>query len=249
MTFNLVQESFRQYLYNIKASLAFGLTLIFVLIFTMFDNIGVSTGSIFLEYGLSNIDLASLAIEIIAILAFLLFYALFLTVIVFSIRNSLSFLKVSYYLREMIQKFTSRLFLFYVFYFGVIFIIAQIMLFFNISILFTNAILLIISVAFLFVPQSVVIDEEGLRNAFLNNFEFIVKNPKHVLLVLVLGMFLLALVSVVEYMFDAILLMGRYVSLFIVIAFVMPFLESLKSCMYMFKFEIIRDHQMNKPKL
>jgi len=249
MTLNLVQESFRQYLYNIKASLAFGLTLIFVLIFTMFDNMGASTGSIFLEYGLSNIDLASLAIEIIAILAFLLFYALFLTVIIFSIRNSLSFLKVNYYLREMIQKFTSRLFLFYVFYFGVISIIAQILLFLNIPILVADAILLISSVAFLFVPQSVVIDEEGLRNAFLNNFEFIAKNPKHLLLVLVLGMFLLALVSVVEYLFDAILLMGRYFSLFIVIVFVMPLIESLKSCMYMFKFEIIRDHQMNKPKL
>ncbi len=249
MTFELVQESFRQYIYNIKASLAFGLTLIFVLIFTMFNNMGLATGSIFLEYGVSNIDLVSLAIEIIAILAFLLFYALFLTVIVFSIRNSLSFLKVNYYLREMIQKFTSRLFLFYVLYFGVIFAIAQIMLFFNISILFINVILLLISIIFLFVPQSVVIDEEGLRNAFLNNFEFIAKNPKHLLLVLILGMFLLALVSVVEYLFDAIFLMGRYVSLFIVIVFIMPFIESLKSCMYMFKFEIIRNHQMNKPKL
>lgn len=249
MTLDLVQESFRQYLYNIKASLAFGLTLIFVLIFTMFNNMATSTGSIFLEYGISNIDLVSLAIEIIAILAFLLFYAMFLTVIVFSIRNSLSFLKVNYYLREMIQKFTLRLFLFYVFYFGAILAIAQIMMFFNISLLFTNAILLIISIAFLFVPQSVVIDEEGLRNAFLNNFEFIAKNPKHVLLVLVLGMFLLALVSVVEYLFDAIFLMGRFVSLFIVIVFIMPFLEALKSCMYMFKFEIIRKHQMNKLKL
>lgn len=246
MAVDLVQESFQQYLYNIKASLAFGLTLVFVLVFGLFPNIYVGTGSIFLEYSLANMDMSTLALEVLAALAFLLFYSLFITVLVFSIRNSLSYLKLNYYLREMIQKFTVKLFTFYVVYFLAIMVIASLLSYANVPLIFISLIVFIVSALFIFVPQSIVIDESGLMAAFYNNLEFIRKNMGYFLLVIIVGMALLAIGTLIEYFFDSFMLLGRFFSLFFTIVFVLPFVEALKSCLYMFKFEIIKGQQMTR---
>jgi len=240
----LLQNSFEQYKANFKTAVVFALLLVFVPVFGFFSNIFISSGSIFLDYSVLPMEPLLLLVEAVLAALFLVFYSFFVSIIIFSVRKSLSKLKLQFYFHEMFQKFTLRIFAFYAIYSIVLFLIAVAIVTAGFSILIATIILLVLSVIFMFVPQAVVIEEEGLKHAVSTNFEFLFKNPTAFLKVLVVGAIMLAVLQLLEFALSQFTLLAPYASLFLSLVFVLPFLEILKTYLYMMRFDIIKSHEI-----
>ena len=244
----LLQNTWEQYKANFKTALVFALLLVFVPVFAAFENMYISSGSIFIEYslGLANPLLLLAAAGLTAL--FLLFYSFFISIIVFSVRKNLSKLKLHFYLHEMIQKFTLRIFVFFLLYCLLLFLLTLALIAAGVHILVASLLLLIVSFLLLFVPQAVVIDEEGLRHALLTNFEFLLKHPRSFATVTVIGMVLLALLQLLEFGLAQLTLFAPYVSLFLGLVVILPFLEIMKTYLYMMRFDLIKEHEIARRK-
>ncbi len=246
----ILSEALKHYKNNFLTSIAFALLLVFVLLFAQFTNCFVSSGSIFLDYSLIKSNVVDFLLLIFSILVFLFFYSIFIALIIFAVRKDLSKLKIHYYLTEKIQKFALKLFIFFFIFFLILFLISASLINFGVPILAINAIFFLVSIAFLFLPQAIVIDEDSLPSSVSSNFEFILKHFNSFLLVLVTGAVLLAILPLVEFLFDYLFFVGRFVSLLISLIFIVPYLEVLKTILYMHKFELVKEaHKEIKPKV
>lgn len=244
----LLQNSFEQFRLNFKTVLIFALLLVFVPIFGIFQNIYFSSGSVFLDYKLMLSSPFLLFAEIALLLLFLVFYCFFLTIIVFGVRKNLSKVRLQYYLHEMLQKFTLRLFVFFALYSLLLFLLALALVSLGIPVALAMIPLLLLSFVLLFVPQAIVVDEEGLRHALLSNFEFLMQQPIAFLQVTVIGIILLALVQLLEFALIQFTMLAPYVSLLLVLVLVQPFIEIMKTYQYMMRFELIKEHEIARKK-
>ena len=242
----LFQNSIEQYKKNFKTALIFALLLVFVPAFAFFQNIYLSSGSIFIDYNLALANPLILLAEAGLIALFLLFYSFFVSVIIFSVRKNLSPLKLQFYLHEMIKKFALRLFAFFVFYCLLLFLLMSALLAVGISLLLANIILLAVSLLLMFVPQAVVIEEEGLRHALSSNFEFLFKTPKSFAIIAIIGAVFLSLLQLFEFALAQFTMIAPYISLLIALVFIFPFLEIMKTYLYMMKFDLIKRHEAAK---
>ncbi len=236
-----LEKVLQEYLSNFKAALGFGLLLVFVALFSFFPNTVVGSGTIFAEY--NPADSLFLVALILFSLLYLVFYSLFISVIILAVRRDLSKVKIQYYISEMLKKFTLKIFTFYTFLFVFLFLLSLIFEFFGIGLILSSLVALLVSLLTLFVPQSIVVDEIKIREAFSNNIEFMLKNPKHFFSVIIVGSILLALVLLVEFAFDPVFLSGRFVSLLLVMVFVVPFMEVMKTYLFMQKFDLIKNFE------
>jgi hypothetical protein len=92
-------EIFQHYKRNLKANISLGIMLVFVFLFTFFlPNIFLASGTLFLDYGLSQIQWWSFGLELILVLLALIFYSIFVTLIIFAVRKEMSTVKVTYYI-------------------------------------------------------------------------------------------------------------------------------------------------------
>ena len=243
-----MQNSFEQYKANFRTALIFALLLVFVPVFGLFHNIYLSSGSMFIDYNVQLADYLTLLAEAGLIALFLLFYSFFVSIIVFSVRKNLSKLKLQFYLHEMIQKFALRIFVFYLLFSLLLFLLTVALLAVGVDVRLAGLLLFVVSFLLLFVPQAVVVDEEGLRHAVLANFEFLSKHPKSFAMVAIIGAVLLALLQLLEFGLSQLTLLAPYVSLLIALVFVLPFLEIMKTYLYMMRFELIKEHEAAKRK-
>ncbi len=232
---------------NFKTALTFALLMVFVPVFALFQNIYASSGSIFLEYSLLA-GIPTLLAEAGLIAVFLLFYSFFLSIIIFSVRKSLSKLKLQFYLHEMIQRFTLRIFVFYLLYSLLLFLFTMAVLAMGQHILLPALVLFLVSFLLLFVPQAVVVDEEGLRHALYTNFEFLRMHPKSFAIVTVIGMVMLGALTLLEFGIAQFTLLAPYLSLLIFLVFIFPFLEIMKTYQYMMRFDLIKEHEAARRK-
>jgi hypothetical protein len=229
---------------NLKACLSFGILLVFVFLFLLLPNIQVSAGTMVFDYSFGANPLV-LLLEGVLLLVFLVFFSIFSTLVIFGVRKEMSSVKISYYLREMLQRFAWKVFGFYAllsFSFMVIALLGALLSFYLHPAFFlaANAVMVIVSLALVFVPQAIVIDETNIKEGVQNNFAFIGKNPGAFVLVVVTAMVLLALMPLVEFAADNLFYAGRFVALIVTLLFVVPFLEIIKSHEYMERFELVK---------
>lgn len=250
----ILGNAFREYIANFRVALAFGLLLLFVpvlmLDFFQSQNLFFSSGSFFVEYKVVSPDI--LLAELLVAVVFLVFFSFFVSLMVFGIRKDLSKVRVEYYLSEMVQKFTVKIFLFFLLYSITLFALG----FFLVLVLepgtgalLASLVLLVVSLFFLFVPQAIVVDEVGVFDAVKESLDFVSKNVHSFFTVIVVGSVLLAIILLLEFALDFFvleLLPGRFVSAFLLFVFLVPFLEALKTYLYMFKFDLVKKSEMAK---
>lgn len=237
---NLV-SALEEYASNIKLSIAFGILLIFIIFLMQFSNIYVSSGSVFIEYNLLAQNPFALIAEFIAIIVALAMFSVFLTLIIFAVKNDLSATKKTYYLMEKLQKFGVKIFTFYLVFIIALAVLGTLLISAGLPLSITTLVLLAISLPFVFVPQSIVVDESGIANSILYAAEFINAHFFAYLSVLVIGAALVAGMQLIEFAFDTLFLSGRFVSLLLMLIVIVPLLEVLKTGVYVTKkFELIK---------
>jgi len=245
----MLNRCFEEYKNNIKVCLLFALLLLFVPLFLIpFFGTGtaLSSGTIFLEYRLSS----STPLLVLLAILFLALYSFFVSLVVFAVRRDLSKVKVEFYLDEMVKKFAVRIFIFYTILMVIIFSLSTIASALGMqTMLAFLAIAFIISLAFMFVPQAIVVDELSLAAAMRESMSFIRRNAKETLAVLMLGCALLLIVGVLEYVLDLFFMeffAGEFVALLLTLIFIVPFVEITKTYFYMLKFNLIRKSELVK---
>ena len=107
---DVLAEAWREYRHNFKTGLAFLLLLVFVLPFLYLHGFYFSSGSVFADYDFAKLGVAELVVSLLALLAFLFAYSVFLTLTVFAVRKRYSAVKVHYFLSEQIHKFAFKVF-------------------------------------------------------------------------------------------------------------------------------------------
>jgi hypothetical protein len=246
--FSLVEQVHKQYRENLKLSLSFVILLVFVFFFLRFGNMALFNGTVFFDYSFSPISWEIILAELLAGLVFLAMYSILLTLLLLAVRNDLSHIKVHFYLREMVQKFFLTMFIYFVLL-SVLFVgLVLVALGLNVPFVWVNAILLLLSLSLVFVPQSLVIDEKPILEAIQTNWYVIRSHPTDFLLVVILGTVLVGLLPLVEALVDSFVYAGRYITLLLMFGFVIPFLEILKTILYMNRFELVRGHEYAKKK-
>ncbi|MEK7540335.1 MAG: hypothetical protein AAB558_03745 [Patescibacteria group bacterium] len=230
----------RLYLSNITSALGFGLLLVFVLFFMSMQGVFISSGSLFFTYSVPGAGYLESLVFGLFFLAFLFAYSVFTIIMVFAVRSQLSRVKLHYYLSEKIRRFAVKYFIFLA-----VFSVAS----FCLSILLGFAGLkplgFLVSAAALgllmFLPQSIVVDEESMSSSLQNGFEFSAKHKKTTFLVFLSTFLAVLLLSVFEFVLNVFFLPGEFLSLLIVALFLVPFIEVVKTIYYMEKMGLVKN--------
>lgn len=241
MEMNLGQ-TLQLYVANSKVAVIFGILLVFVAFFSPFANLFVSSGSIFYGYTIGGLTLPEVLIEAAFAAVFLGIYSLFVTLVVFSVRREMSAVRLDYYVTDALQKFAWKLFVFYlVSIIGLAALGTILIQYLGLNILIVNVILFVLALLFLFGPQSIVIEEDDVFQSFQNTIEFMGKKPHSAILAILVTFVLVAAVQGIELFFDQYQFIGSYVSILLLLLFVVPFTEVLKTQLYMQKYDLVAD--------
>jgi len=232
-------DSLREYLGNFKAALAFALLLLPAFVFVQLSSSFISSGSILADYGFIKSQPAELVALLAALVVFLFFYAIFVTLAVFAVRRDLSAVKVNYYLRERIRLFAFKYFRFLLVFTLIAAVGGALLINAGVEPAIISFIIFIFSLLFLFLPQSIVIDEEGVRASILSNLDFMGKNISAAIIALITGFVAVFILILLQFVLDSFFAIGAYVSLLLSLIFLIPFLEILKTELYMRKFTLI----------
>lgn len=241
MPVSLLMETFNEYIESGKLVLSMGVLLVFVLFFLLYSNVFVSSGSIFFGFAAKELSPLLLVIQLIGLVAFLLLYSFFASLVVFSAKSKTE--KRLYYLRDRLKKIVKKMFVF-----NLLFVFVSLLIGISLTSLLvpsqlTALILLLIALAVFFMPQSIVVDEESLFTCFLKNIDFMLSNFGSYFFVLVSSIILIALTPFIELAFDSIYFSGRFVSLIIMLLVFIPLIEILKTKAYIRKYPLATVHR------
>jgi len=239
-------ESVESYKKNLSTAFGFALLLVFVAPFVWLSNAFISSGTVLINYGFLKEPLVEAVLLLIGTLLFLYFYALFVCLMVFSVRKDLSNVRISYFLNEKIHKLAFKYFRFLAIFTVVAAIVSSLLIDSGIPIEIINAILFVIASSFLFLAQTIVVDEESLRSSIISNWEFLLKNIPDFIFVMVIGIVSVFVLQLVEFVIDYFLLVGNFFSLLVALIFLVPFLEVLKTRIYMKRFDLIKSYHYSK---
>ena len=206
----------------------------------MFNLAFVSSGSIFANHDFINAPTLASLVTIVVAVIFMFFYSILVSLMIFAVRNDLSRVKLNYYLTEKIRKFALKVFYFYVALALAMILLNAFLVGIGIPTIFIAGLMLIITLLLMFVPQSIVIDETTVYYAIANNLEFLQKKPVQLLVVAATGIIITLALVLVEFVLDSTFLIGNFLSLIIFMVAVVPFLEVMKSKLYMEKFELVK---------
>ncbi|HLC78868.1 MAG TPA: hypothetical protein VJG83_00420 [archaeon] len=233
----------RAYADNFSTALAFALLLVFVLPFGAISNSFISSGTVLLGYGFLNQPLLDSIILLLLATVFLFFYSILICLMVLAVRRDVSSVKTNYYLSEKIHKFAVKYFKFLAVFTIICALLSSVLVELNVPIVLVNVVIFALSAIFLFLPQTIVVDEEGLGASILTNWEFIAKNVPSFVFLLLFGIFSVFVVVVFEFAVDYFFAFGSFISLLFSLVVLVPFLEVLKTMIYMKRFSIIERYE------
>jgi len=231
-------EAIESYLQEFKLSIIFGVLLVFVLFFMMFSINFISSGSIFFEFNLKQIDFASLLVIAIVSFIFIALYSLFITLVIFNAKQHARI--ATFYLEDKIRGFIAKNIIFYVLLILISALIAIALLSMQFNPMAVSIILLIFNLLFFFVPQAIIIDERSIGESLAKNFDFIISRFPTFIVVILIACILLSFIPLIEFAFDFVYFTGKYISIIFTLIFLIPFIEILKTKAYINKFDLLK---------
>ncbi len=233
----------RSYSNNFVTCLGFALLLVFVLPFAWLTNSFVSSGTVLMPYSFLSQPLFNSVFLLLLGLVFLFAYSVLVCLIVFAVRRDLSAVRVNYYIRERIQKFGYKYFVFLAAFMIIATAASSLLIGFGVPVPAINIALFLASASFLFLPQTIVVDEESLESSIARNWGFIRKNFFSFLLVMLFGVLAVFFVQAGEFLIDYYLPGGGFISLLLSLVFLVPFIEVIKTEIYMNRFELVKHYE------
>lgn len=238
---DVLNHSVRAYSRNFRLLLFFSFP--FALIFplsVLLPNF-VALGGIFLRYGSIRADLSTLeaAFVVAVYLVSLLLFSFALVGINLVIKSQRTLLKLTHYEKEKIEAHTLQLFTVFLFVF-VLSLIANLLLYdYGLSSSIGMAVSFVLALAALFVAQAMVLEDLSIGASLKRSVSMLYYKPAAVLFFLAVAMVLVLFVSYVFLQFPD-YRPARYLAVLVNALLLLPFLEVLKTQIYLDKYALLR---------
>lgn len=201
----------------------------------------VSLGGIFLRYGSIKQDLSipETVLIIVAFLISLVLFSLALVAINLIIKSQRTLVRLSHFEKQKVEVQTFRLFTVFLLVF-VLSLAANVFLYdYGLNVSYGLLFSLILSIAAIFTPQAVVIDDLGIMHSFKMSVSMVFRRLPYFLYFLAIASFLILLNGFVFLQLDAVLPFSRFIAVLVNALFILPFLEVLKVQIYLSKYTIL----------
>ncbi|MDD3178201.1 MAG: hypothetical protein PHR26_01650 [Candidatus ainarchaeum sp.] len=240
-----INLSFKKYFENLKISLLFGVLFIFILflinpIFSLFG------GTLNISYNILNIDIFSIIFGIIAVLILIFIYSLIQTMIIYKIGKDYNISENIKFneIKDPFYKLLKFNWILFLLIYGISVVLYDLNLLNNIII---NILFLIITISLWFVPQIIIIQKEKTPIAMYYSIIYWKNNWQHLITLFLTSFILILIANILDALFKEIL--GIIISTAYFVLFVIPFIEILKTEIYLNKYKLLKPkHQFKKIK-
>ncbi|MFA5357374.1 MAG: hypothetical protein WC308_00410 [archaeon] len=232
----VLKKTAEEYSANIKVAVSYLLLLVFVFIFVLFQDFYIASGTVFLSYSSSVSVLGALLVG----LVFLYFFSFFVSLTIYSVRRDVQHMSLDEYWNELLRGSSLKIFLFYLGLAILFYILSVLGLQFGISLSIIAAIDLIVAFVLMYVPQSIVLDEDSISFGIGESIGFVLAQPLLAISAVLIGSFILAIIFFIEFGLDLAGFPGNFVSLVIVLVLLLPLIEQMKSYSYIMKSDLLR---------
>jgi hypothetical protein len=233
--------SFKKYLENYKLAFSYSILFIFLL-FVIDPLINIFGGTLNISYNIVNNTLQGTIILLFTTLVLFFIYSLIQSVLIYKIGTDYKFsatvpfnkIKKSFY---KLLKFNFATFL-------LIFLISSI--FYDLGILtnfITQFIFLIITIGLWFVPQIMILENEPMPKSILLSIKYFNRNWFHFITLFISSFILVMITSLLDVLIKG--AAGIIISTGFFVIFVIPFIEILKTEIYLNKYNLLKPrHQL-----
>jgi len=235
----VLKRALEEYASNFRVMLSFGVLFIFLPVFLFFSQFFFSSGTVFLSI---NADILAI-IGIVVALIFLYIFSFFVSLTVYSVHRDLQTVNFDTYWDTLFKDAALKIFSLYLILAIVLYAIAYVGFITGAS-SWAMLIDLVISLAVMYAPQSIVLNQAGLGEAVERSLEFWAENPVISFVIFLLSVVILLVFFGVEIVLDSIALPGKIVSFFLVLIFLVPFIEQAKSYAYMLRVDLLRSNEV-----
>ncbi|MEK6843753.1 MAG: hypothetical protein AABY04_04640 [Candidatus Micrarchaeota archaeon] len=239
---DILQHTFAAYGKNFKLISFFSVPFAIVFLLSLMLENFVSFSGIFLRYGSIQADLSSFD-AIILVALFLISLSVFSFAVVginLAIKSQRTLKRLSHYENEKIEYATIRMFTIFLTSFVIILLTNLFLYDYHLTSSLGLLIATIISIGILFVPQALVIDDLGLRNSIYMSVSVIFRRFTYVLMFLVIAAFLISINTKIFLEISSSFPIARYFAVLINAVLILPFLEVLKTQIYLSKYSVLR---------
>ncbi len=201
----------------------------------------IALGGIFLRYGSIRSDLSSVeaAFIVFIFLLSLLLFSFALVGINLVIKSQRTLLKLTHFEQEKIEQHTFQLFTLFLLVFVASFLVNLFLYDYGLSGTYGQLVSLAFSLAVLFVPQALVLEELSVVNSMKRSLSLCLYRFPYLIAFLFVASVLVLFVAFVFLQFPDVRL-ARYVSVLVNALVVLPFLEVLKVQLYLSKYSLLK---------
>lgn len=228
--------SFKKYLENIKLAFAYSVLFIFLL-FIIDPLYSIFGGGLNLAYDIVNVSFLNAIVVLFTALVFLFIYSLIQTALIYKVGKDYNFSETLPF--HKIKNVFYKLFKFNFLFFVLLFLISSILYDINIlNNIFVQVILLLITLIFWFVPQSIVLENENIAFSTLKSINYIFKNWFDLFILFIICFILFILTIFLDVLIPGIA--GIVVSNLFLVIFIIPYIEILKTENYLNKYNLLK---------
>jgi len=231
-----VAITFRKYLENYKVILSLSVLFLFLL-FLINPIFSVFGGNLNISYNILDQAPGDIILTIISCLVIIFVYSLIQTVLIYRIGSD-------YKISDRVQardikahfvKLTKFNWIFFLLVYGVSVVLYSLFLLNNI---FISLILLVITLLLWFVPQVIIMEKESIGASIVISAKYWKRNWFFMISLFVAAFLLMFLTYVIEIAFGNIV--GPIVSIFVFVIFIIPYIEILKTEVYLNKYRLLK---------
>ncbi len=243
--FSLVLNStWENYKSNIKVAVSYLLLLVFIFVFTYFGEFFFNSGTVFLNLRFSTFTIVGLILGLI----FLYAYSFFVSLTIYAIKRDLHTTSFDDYWEKIFKGAAVNVFVSN-------FIITLVSLaFFLIATYFTLPIIypilfsFILTLTLMYVPQVIVLEELDVFSAFGVALNFFLEKIWLSILITIFASVILFIIILLEQLLYGFFL-ANFVSLILILVFLIPFIEEAKAFAYMMRFDLIKNPAIHHSKV
>lgn len=235
----IFSQAIKEYQNNIKVMISFGILFIFLLLFIYFEQFLLVSGTVIFSY---NFSLFSILGFIFALI-FLYVFSFFISLTIYSVKRDVQKVAFDDYWNDLLRKVSVKIFIFYVIISIITFILFEIGFIFS-NLFFPSLIALIIFALLMYVPQSIVLDENSISESVFESIYFWILNPKISLAIIIFSSVMIFIFSLIELIFDLFLFPGIIISFILTFIFLVPFVEQAKSYAFVLKYDLIKQPEV-----
>jgi hypothetical protein len=230
--------AFKKYFLNIKFVLLTSILFIFTL-FAINPLFKITGGSLDVTYNLLLENPISIFITLLAITTFTLIFSLLQTIIIYRVEDSYAFEKYSF---SEIKNSFKELFQFNIIYYLLIILLSSFLYEYKLlDNIFINFILFVISLLFWFIPQIIILEKEKAAHALIINYNYIKRNYLYLIYLFISCFILIIITYILDIIFGV--FGGTIISTVFFVLFVIPFIEILKTEIYLDKYNLLKPQE------